>query len=108
QDARSIELFSSPGQSYGRGLPGWDASGFLNFGDAATRIDHRKIRDVFDDREESFGAATQRLGSLPLLWIQAALEQQTSQANYAVHRSADLVAQVAEELFLGPGRLLRR
>ena len=58
--------------------------------------------------EQRFAAGADRLDVFALLAVSARLEQQAGHADDRVHRRADLVAHVGEELALRLRRRLRR
>ena len=65
------------------------------------RLDLGEVEDVVDDGEERFAAGAQGLDVLVLRGRELRLEQQAGHADDAVHRRADFVAHVGEELGLG-------
>ena len=74
-------------------------------------LDLREIQDVVDDGEQVFRAAPDHPAHLPLVRGQRAVEEQVGHADDTVHRRADLVAHVGEELRLqarGRQRLVAR
>ena len=71
-------------------------------------LDLGEVEDVVDHREQRLGRAAHRLRVLALLRVQMGVEQEAGHADDAVHRRADLVAHVGEELALRLGARLRR
>ena len=71
------------------------------------RLDLGEVEDVVDDVQQVVGGAANELELLALDGIVGALERQLGHTHDAVHRRADLVAHVGEELRLGAGGLLR-
>ena len=71
-------------------------------------FDFGKIQDVIDDRQQSVRTGANGFGKLALLRVEVAVEQQTGHADDAVHRRADLVAHIGQELALGRYWPLRR
>ena len=65
------------------------------------RLDFREIQDVIDDPQQSLGTAGDRHGVIPLPLRQGCFEQESRQANDPVHRGADFMAHVGQELALG-------
>ena len=61
-------------------------------------LDLGKIEDLVDDFEQVLGRTLDCLGKPRLVVVQPALQQQFVHAHDAVHRRADLVAHVGEEL----------
>ncbi len=66
-----------------------------------------EVEDVVDDRHQRLAGATHGLRESLLLRRQAGVEQQLRHADHAVHRRADLVAHVGQELGLHARRLQR-
>ena len=70
------------------------------------RLDLREVEDVVDHRQQRVGRRCDDLQVLALLGRELGVQDQLGHADDAVHRGADLVAHVGEELALGPaGRL---
>src|SRR5207253_699630 len=67
------------------------------------RLDLGEVEDVVDDRQQVFGTATDRAEEVALLGAEGRLQEQVRHAEDAVHRRADLVAHVGQELGLEPG-----
>ena len=65
-------------------------------------LDLGEIEDVVDDRQQRIGRAFHQAEVLALPRRQVGVEGQLGHADDAVHRRADLVAHVGEELALGP------
>ena len=61
-------------------------------------FDLGEVENLVDDLEQVFGGAFDGLGEPGLVIVQPALQQQFRHAHDAVHRRADLVAHVGEEL----------
>ena len=74
-------------------------------------LDLREIEDVVDEGQERLPRGPQHVHELPLLAAEIGLEKKPRHADHAVHRRADLVTHVGQELGLGArrrlGRLLR-
>ena len=70
-------------------------------------LDLREVEDVVDDRQQRAAGAAHRLGERALLVVERRVQQQVGHAEHAVHRGADLVADVGHELGLQPRRLER-
>ena len=70
-------------------------------------LDLREVEDVVDDRQQRAAGAAHGLGEAALLVVERRVEQQVGHAEHAVHRRADLVADVGQELGLQPRRLER-
>ena len=62
------------------------------------RFDLGEIQDVVDDGQEAAGAGADGFGVIALSSIQTRIEQQFGHADHAVHRRANFVAHVGEEL----------
>ena len=62
------------------------------------RLDLREVEDVVEDRQQRFGRALDGLEAVGLLRRELGVERQRGHADDAVHRRADLVAHVREEL----------
>src|SRR5207253_4921054 len=73
----------------------------------ATRFDIRYVKDVVDDREELLGVRARLQREVLLLFAHRRGEQEIDHADDAVHRRADLVADVREELRLETRRFER-
>jgi hypothetical protein len=65
----------------------------------------REVEDVVDDIEQRLGRARGGVGVLALLIVEPGAQEQGGHPHDAVHRGADLVAHVGDELRLQPGRL---
>jgi hypothetical protein len=72
----------------------------------APRLDTGKVEDVVDDGQQRLGGGLDRLQVFALLASDLGVEKQIRHADDAVHRRADLVAHVGEEVALGPARRL--
>ena len=70
--------------------------------------DLREVEQVVDDAEQVVGRRLDRLQALPLVVGQRRVEDQLGHAEDGVHGRANLVADVGQELVLGPVRRLRR
>ena len=70
------------------------------------RLDLREVQDVVDDDEQRFGRLPDGLQVVALDGRHLGLERQLRHAEDAVHRRANLVAHVRQELALGMARLL--
>ena len=73
----------------------------------AAGFDLREVQDVIDDRQQRVAATADRLHAVALLVGQLRVEQQRGHAHHAVHRRADFMAHVREELGLRPRRFLQ-
>ena len=62
------------------------------------RLDLREVQDVVDEPQERFGRGAHGLGETALLGGHLGVHQQVGHADHAVHRRADLVAHVGQEL----------
>ena len=71
------------------------------------RLDLREVEHVVDHRQQRIRRSPQRRQILALLRRQRRVERELRHAEHAVHRRADLVAHVREELALRAARLLR-
>ncbi len=74
-------------------------------------LDPRQVEHVVDDRHHLLAGAGDLLGVGALLLVQCGVEQQLVHADHAVHRCADLVADVGQERRLdlrGLDRLITR
>ena len=71
------------------------------------RLDLREVEDVVDDRQQRLAGGGDRLGVLALRLVELGVEQQLAHADHAVHRRADLVADVGHEHRLHPRGLER-
>jgi len=71
-------------------------------------LDLGEVEDVVDDRQQGLGRRDDRAEVFPLAGRQLGVEGQFGHADDAVHRGADLVAHVGQELALGPGGRLGR
>ena len=67
------------------------------------RLDLREVQHVVEHGEQGLGAVLQGEDVVALLDVQRRAEQQAGHAQHAVHRRANLVAHVREELGLGAG-----
>ena len=74
-------------------------------------LDLREIQNVVDDFEQRFARAIHRIGKAALLVRQCSAKQQLGHPQHTVHRGANLVAHIGQELRLraagGLGDLLR-
>jgi hypothetical protein len=66
-------------------------------------LDLGEIEHVVDQGEQRVGAGADRLGVFALDRAELEVEEQAGHADHAVHRRADFVAHVGEELALGLG-----
>ena len=71
-------------------------------------LDLGEVEQVVDEAEQVVGRGLDRLEALPLVLGQRRVEDQLGHAEDGVHGGADLVADVGQELVLGPVRRLRR
>ena len=71
-------------------------------------LDLGEVEHVVDDAEQGVGRRLDRLQVLPLVVGQGRVEGQLGHAEDGVHGGADLVADVGQELALGPVGRLRR
>ena len=71
-------------------------------------LDLGEVEQVVDHAEQVVGGRLDRLEVLPLVLGQGRVEGQLGHAEDGVHGGADLVADVGQELVLGPVRRLRR
>ena len=71
-------------------------------------LDLGEVEQVVDDAEQVVGRGLDRLQALPLVLGQRRVEGQLGHAEDGVHGGADLVADVGQELVLGPVGRLRR
>ncbi len=71
------------------------------------RFDLREIQDVVEDRQQRLGGALDGRQALALLQIEIGIERQLGHADDAVHRRANLVAHVGEELAFRAARFHR-
>jgi hypothetical protein len=69
-----------------------------------TRLDLRHVEDVVDDRHQGFGRVLRRLDVVALVPGQLRLQREIGHADDCVHRRADLMAHVREEVALGGSR----
>ena len=67
-----------------------------------SRLDLREVEDVVDHGEQRLRGLADRLRVLALLAVQARREQQAGHPDHPVHRRADLMAHVGQELRLQP------
>ena len=72
------------------------------------RLDLGEVEDVVEDREERLAARPDGLRVAPLLESEVGIEEDLHHPEHAVHRGANLVAHVGEELALRPACRLRR
>ena len=72
------------------------------------RLDLGEIKDVADDGEQRVGALADGLRVVALLGVQVGAEEKAGHADDGVHRRANLVAHVGEELGLGHVGAFRR
>ena len=72
------------------------------------RLDAREVEDVIDDREQRIGRGFHCEQILPLLARDARIEHEIGHPDDAVHRRADFVAHVGEEIAFGTARGLGR
>ena len=70
-------------------------------------LDLRVVEDVVDDLHHRLGGGAHRVHVAPLPLVEVGAGEQLRHAEHAVHRRADLVAHVGEELVLRPGERLR-
>ncbi len=66
-------------------------------------LDLGVVEDVVDDPQQGVAAGAHGLDEVALLVVQLRVEEQARQPDHRVHRRADLVAHIGEELALGPG-----
>jgi len=66
-----------------------------------TRLDFREIENVIQHREQRFRAVADRLGKIPLLRVQMGVEEDIAHPDDAIHRGADLMRHIGEELAFG-------
>ncbi len=71
-------------------------------------LDLGKVEDVVDDRKQRFGRGSDGLGKAALALVQRGAGEKFGHAEDAVHRRADLVAHVGEELGFRTARILGR
>jgi hypothetical protein len=71
------------------------------------RFDLRKVEDVVQDREQAFRRCFHRRQAVALIGRQIGVEQQVGHAHDAVHRCADLMAHVGQELAFRPAGVHR-
>ena len=64
------------------------------------RLDLGEVQDVVDHPEQRFGRGANGLGEFPLLRGQLGVQDEIGHADHAVHRRADLVTHVRQELGL--------
>ena len=69
-------------------------------------LDLRDVEDVVDDAQQVFAGEADLFQVVALAWIEVGLERQVGHADHAVHRGADLVAHVGQELALVLARFL--
>jgi hypothetical protein len=72
------------------------------------RLDLGEVEHVVDDVEQALGAAPDRGDEVRLLAREGGLLEELSEAQHAIHGSADLVAHGRQELALGAARRLGR
>ena len=71
------------------------------------RFDLGEIEDVVDDRQQRFAGRLDRVKEPLLPLIEPGVAEQSGHAEHAVHRGADLVAHVGQELRFRKARRLR-
>ena len=71
-------------------------------------LDLGEVEQVVDDAQQVVGGGLDRFQALPLVLGQGRVEGQLGHAEDGVHGGADLVADVGQELVLGPVGRLRR
>ena len=71
-------------------------------------LDLGEVEQVVDDAQQAIGRRLDRLQALPLVLVQGRVEHELGHAEDGVHGGADLVADVGQELVLGPVGRLRR
>ena len=64
-------------------------------------LDLGKVQDVIDDLQQGFSRATHGLGIIALLGVQIGVQQQMGHADDPVHRGANFMAHVRQELAFG-------
>ena len=74
----------------------------------APGLDLRKVEDVVEDAQQGLRRQLHAGDILPLLAAQRRLFEQADQHHDGVHRGADLMAHIGQELALRPARLLGR
>src|SRR5688572_19873337 len=67
-------------------------------------LDLRIIEQVIDDDEQGIGARADHARVLALAAVEVGIEQELGHADHAVHRRADFMAHIREELAPGPAR----
>ena len=67
-------------------------------------FDFGKIQDVVDDGQQRRGRFVDGLDVLALFLIESGLAQQGGEADHAVHRGADFMADIGQELGFGAAR----
>ena len=72
------------------------------------RLDLREVEDVVEDRQQRLGRALDGVQAVGLIRRELRVERQRRHADDAVHRRANLVAHVRQELRLGAVGRLRR
>jgi enamine deaminase RidA (YjgF/YER057c/UK114 family) len=73
-----------------------------------TDLDLGEVEQVVDDAQQAIGRRLDRFQALPQVLLQGCVEHGLGHAEDGVHGGADLVADVGQELVLGPvGRLHR-
>ena len=72
----------------------------------APGFDLRHVEDVVDDRQQRLGGLSGRADVVPLFRREPGVERKVRHAHDRVHRRADLVAHVRQELAFGHRRLL--
>ena len=72
----------------------------------APGVDLRHVEDVVDDRQQRLGGLSGRADVVALLSREPGVEREVRHADDRVHRRADLVAHVRQELAFGHRRLL--
>ena len=70
-------------------------------------LDLGKVENVVDQPQQSIGAVADGLGKLQLTLVKWCFQQQAAHADHAIHRRADLVRHIGQELALGDAGHLR-
>ncbi len=71
-------------------------------------LDTGEVEQVVEHAQQAARGGARRLGQVALLLVRCALVQQVQADDHAVHRGADFVADVGQEVRLGLARRLRR
>jgi hypothetical protein len=66
-------------------------------------LDLRQVEDVVDDAEQALGGVVDLAQVIALAVVQFGLQGEVGHADDGVHRGADLVAHVGQEVRLGGG-----